>query len=51
MTHAYVISDIHLGSPHCRRDGVRYVNTGSWTESPSHYLDIDEKEMTLKNWK
>ena len=30
--------------------GIRYANTGSWTESPSHYLDIDEKEVTLKSW-
>jgi UDP-2,3-diacylglucosamine pyrophosphatase LpxH len=30
---------------HC---GIRYINTGAWTESPSHYLLITNGEMSLK---
>lgn len=28
-------------------DGIRYVNTGCWTESPSHYLAIQRDSATL----
>lgn len=28
--------------------GVRYVNTGSWTEKPICYLEVNEQGMTLK---
>ena len=29
--------------------GVRYINTGAWTESPSYYLLVADGEMSLKN--
>lgn len=29
-------------------DGVRYINTGSWTETPACYLSVNQKAMTLK---
>ena len=29
-------------------DGVRYINTGAWTESPSYYLSVTEGEMLLE---
>ena len=29
-------------------NGIRYLNTGSWTESPAFYLVVNGKEMTLK---
>ena len=29
-------------------NGVRYINTGAWTESPSFYLHRAANEMTLK---
>lgn len=29
-------------------DGIRYMNTGAWTESPSFYLRVIGDEMTLK---
>jgi len=28
--------------------GVRYINTGSWTESPAFYLSVTAEKMTLK---
>jgi UDP-2,3-diacylglucosamine pyrophosphatase LpxH len=28
-------------------DGVRYINTGSWTETPLYYLRVDETTMGL----
>ena len=28
--------------------GIRYINTGAWTESPAFYLLIKDDEMTLK---
>lgn len=28
--------------------GVRYINTGSWTESPACYLSVTDEKMTLK---
>lgn len=28
-------------------DGIRYINTGSWTEKPIYYLEIDDKDMKL----
>jgi UDP-2,3-diacylglucosamine pyrophosphatase LpxH len=33
----------------CFSNGVRYVNTGSWTESPPCYLLVTEEEITLKS--
>jgi UDP-2,3-diacylglucosamine pyrophosphatase LpxH len=29
-------------------DGVRYLNTGAWTEAPLHYLAIDSKTIRLE---
>jgi len=29
-------------------NGVRYVNTGAWTEFPTHYLLVNSEKMTLK---
>jgi UDP-2,3-diacylglucosamine pyrophosphatase LpxH len=29
-------------------DGVRYVNTGAWTETPIFYLLVTDEEMTLQ---
>jgi UDP-2,3-diacylglucosamine pyrophosphatase LpxH len=28
-------------------DGIRYINTGAWTECPAFYLMVTEKKMTL----
>ena len=28
-------------------DGIRYVNTGAWTEFPAHYLHITAENMVL----
>jgi hypothetical protein len=29
-------------------DGIRYINTGAWTELPTHYLHVTADEMMLK---
>jgi len=29
-------------------DGVRYINTGSWTEMPGFYLSVNQETMALK---
>jgi UDP-2,3-diacylglucosamine pyrophosphatase LpxH len=29
--------------------GVRYINTGAWTEYPPHYLVVNEQELSLKS--
>jgi len=29
-------------------DGIRYINTGSWTEKPNFYLSVNEKGMKLE---
>jgi UDP-2,3-diacylglucosamine pyrophosphatase LpxH len=29
-------------------EGIRYINTGAWTESPAYYLCITPDKMTLK---
>ena len=28
-------------------DGIRYINTGAWTESPAHYLHLTDHKMAL----
>jgi UDP-2,3-diacylglucosamine pyrophosphatase LpxH len=28
--------------------GVRYVNTGAWTEHPPHYCVVDDQDMVLE---
>lgn len=30
-------------------EGVRYINTGAWTESPSHYLLVTPTQIVLKH--
>ncbi len=29
-------------------NGIRYINTGTWTETPIFYLLVTDEEMTLK---
>lgn len=29
-------------------DGIRYINTGAWTEHPPHYLHLTDRQMSLK---
>ena len=29
--------------------GVRYINTGAWTEYPPHYLVVNDREIRLKS--
>jgi predicted phosphodiesterase len=29
-------------------NGIRYLNTGAWTELPPHYVHVTDKEMSLK---
>lgn len=31
-------------------DGIRYINTGCWTETPIHYLEVSDNEITLKQF-
>ena len=31
-------------------DGVRYLNTGAWTEEPLHYLRVDPEEIRLEEF-
>ncbi|MFW6152462.1 MAG: UDP-2,3-diacylglucosamine diphosphatase [Verrucomicrobiota bacterium] len=31
--------------------GIRYINTGAWTEKPVYYLHVDRKKMTLCQYK
>lgn len=41
----------HTHSPmDIERDGVRYLNTGAWTEKPPHYLAIDEEQIDLRKF-
>ena len=30
--------------------GVRYINTGAWTEYPPHYLVVSDREIRLKRY-
>jgi UDP-2,3-diacylglucosamine pyrophosphatase LpxH len=30
--------------------GVRYINTGAWTEYPPYYLMVNEREMRLQRY-
>ena len=30
-------------------EGVRYINTGAWTESPSHYVLVTPTQILLKH--
>ncbi|MFC1497314.1 metallophosphoesterase [Verrucomicrobiota bacterium] len=32
----------------CMFNDIRYINTGSWTEKPIHYLSVNESEMELR---
>jgi UDP-2,3-diacylglucosamine pyrophosphatase LpxH len=29
-------------------NGIRYINTGAWTEQPAYYVSVTETEMTLQ---
>lgn len=29
--------------------GVRYINTGAWTERPTYYVDVDDAGIRLRN--
>jgi UDP-2,3-diacylglucosamine pyrophosphatase LpxH len=31
-------------------DGIRYINTGSWTELPAYYLWVDDTQMELRQF-
>jgi len=41
--HTHFAEDVVAG-------GVRYINTGSWTELPVHYIDVTDAGLDLKNW-
>ena len=41
--HTHFADDIWIG-------GVRYINCGSWVESPSHYVDITDHGIFLRQW-
>ena len=30
--------------------GVRYLNTGAWTEKPVCYIDVDDESVTLRRF-
>ena len=32
------------------KDGVRYINTGAWTEYPMHYVDVGEDTIALNRY-
>jgi len=32
-------------------DGIRYVNTGAWTEDPAWFLEVTDESMELKEWR
>jgi len=46
---------ITCGHTHCAEDysikGVRYINTGSWTEEPLHYLLVRADDIFLLTYK
>jgi UDP-2,3-diacylglucosamine pyrophosphatase LpxH len=39
--HTHAVMDLE-------RDGRRYLNTGSWTEKPLHYICVNERGMDLR---
>jgi len=43
------------GHIHCAEDnacdGIRYINTGTWTEDPAHYVLIDDDRIELVEWR
>ncbi len=39
--HTHYVEDLMI-------DGIRYINTGSWTEHPMFYLSVNEKDMKLE---
>jgi UDP-2,3-diacylglucosamine pyrophosphatase LpxH len=43
---------VTCGHTHCAEDvvfnGIRYINTGAWTEFPSFFLHINKEKMVLK---
>lgn len=44
---AVTCGHLHAVDDHVVR-GVRYINTGTWTESPPHYLLVNEEGMSLE---
>ena len=45
-----VITCGHTHYPEDRTvQGVRYINTGAWTEYPPHYLVVNDREIRLKS--
>ena len=41
----------HTHQPEDRTvQGVRYINTGAWTEYPPHYLMVNDKEIRLERY-
>jgi len=45
-----VITCGHTHHPEDRTvQGVRYINTGAWTEYPPHYLAVNDREIRLKS--
>ena len=38
--HTHYMQDVMLG-------GIRYLNTGAWTEPPTYYLEVDEQAMRM----
>ena len=32
----------------CVNNGIRYMNTGSWTEEPFYYVSVNDKNISLK---
>ena len=49
------VEAIACGHTHFAEDttsrGVRYINTGTWTENPAHYLSINATEILLRSCK
>jgi len=45
---------VTCGHTHCVEDlmvdGIRYINTGSWTEKPLCWLYVDEQNIGLMRW-
>ncbi len=39
--HTHFMEDVTL-------DGIRYINTGAWTERPAYYVDVDDVNILLR---
>ena len=44
---------VACGHTHCMEDrivdGIRYLNTGAWTERTSHYLRVDGESLDIRS--